>query len=255
LSNPRSEKMRSFTILAWSVTIALAPVARAEDAKPNGPSPHRGTHVATAVHPPAANAARGRIATQGDAKAWRSNHSAVAQPVRRTLPAPIAQDQVRNHTGQQTIKRSQPHAEARSAAGRNFQKGNNIQLGYFEAARRCRHERHDCYWWRQHYTNIVFMNRGYYYWDSGYWYPAWGYDPVYDYYDYDGPIYTYGNLLPDQVIANVQSALQQEGYYRGSVNGSLGAATRAAIANYQRDHGLIITAAIDEPTIESLGLD
>jgi hypothetical protein len=32
-------------------------------------------------------------------------------------------------------------------------------------------------------------------------YPALGYDPNYSY-DYDGPIYAYGNL-PDQVIANV----------------------------------------------------
>ena len=55
---------------------------------------------------------------------------------------------------------------------------------------------------------IVFVNSGYYFLDAGYWYPAWGYDPVNSYYDYDGPIYTYGNLLPDQVIANVQEALQ-----------------------------------------------
>ena len=35
------------------------------------------------------------------------------------------------------------------------------------------------------------------------------------YHDYDGPIYTYGNLLPDQVIVNVQRALQGLGYYAG----------------------------------------
>jgi len=42
-------------------------------------------------------------------------------------------------------------------------------------------------------------------------------------------------LLPDQIIANVQTALQQDGYYLGPINGSLDSATRAAIANYQRD--------------------
>jgi hypothetical protein len=36
--------------------------------------------------------------------------------------------------------------------------------------------------------------------------------------------------------------------------GSLSVETRAALANYQRDQGLIITGAIDQPTIESLGL-
>ena len=74
------------------------------------------------------------------------------------------------------------------------------------------------------------------------------------YYDYDGPIYTYGNLLPDQVIANVQGALQDAGYYFGAVTGSLSVETRAALVNFQRDQGLIVTGAIDEPTVEALGL-
>jgi len=45
-------------------------------------------------------------------------------------------------------------------------------------------------------------------------------------------------LPPDQAIANVQATLQQQGYYRGEVDGELGPLTRAALANYQRDHGL-----------------
>jgi len=74
------------------------------------------------------------------------------------------------------------------------------------------------------------------------------------YYDYDGPVYTYSNLLPDEVIANVQTALQGAGYYPGSITGSLSVDTRAAIANFQRDYGLPITGAIDEETVEALGL-
>jgi peptidoglycan hydrolase-like protein with peptidoglycan-binding domain len=73
-------------------------------------------------------------------------------------------------------------------------------------------------------------------------------------YDYDGPIYTYGDLLPDEVIANVQVALQDAGYYSGPITGSLDVETRAALANFQRDYGLPITGAIDEPTVESLQL-
>lgn len=125
---------------------------------------------------------------------------------------------------------------------------------YGEAVKRQHRERHDRNWWCKHFTVIVFVNRGYYYWDSGYWYPAFGYDPGYDYYDYDGPIYTYGNLLPDQVILNVQRALQDQGYYEGSLNGSLNQATRQALAVFQEDNGLTVTAAIDEPTVEALGL-
>lgn len=128
-------------------------------------------------------------------------------------------------------------------------------LSYAEALQRYRHARHDRGWWKRHFTTIVFVGTGYYYWDSGYWYPAWGYDPVYDYYDYDGPIYTYGNLLPDQVILNVQRALKQLGYYAGALNGSLGPVSRQALAYFQRDAGLNVTGAIDGPTVASLGLD
>jgi len=131
----------------------------------------------------------------------------------------------------------------------------NIRLSYTDALRRYRHERHDRNWWKQHYITIVLVAGGYYYWDAGYWCPAWGYDPLYEYYDYDGPIYTYGNLLPDQVIINVQRALQQLGYYSGGLTGSLGSTTRAAIAAYQRDVGLAVTGVVDAPTVEALGLD
>jgi hypothetical protein len=132
--------------------------------------------------------------------------------------------------------------------------GNKHQPNFSDACRRHRHEWHDGNWWKQNCTTIVFVNTGYYFLDAGYWYPAWGYDPLYSYYDYDGPIYTYGNLLPDEVIANVQVALKEAGYYFGPITGSLSVETRAALVNFQRDYGLIVTGAIDQPTIEALGL-
>ena len=125
---------------------------------------------------------------------------------------------------------------------------------YADAKRRYRHERHDCDWWKQHYIVIVLVGGGYYYRDLGYWYPAWGYDPNYERYDYDGPIYTYGNLLPDQVIINVQSALKALGYYAGNLSGSLGVDTRQALTAYQQDYGLDATGVVDEATVRSLGL-
>jgi hypothetical protein len=113
---------------------------------------------------------------------------------------------------------------------------------------------HDQGWWHQHYNRVILISGGYYYWNSGFWYPAWGYDSAYSYYPYDGPIYAYNDLPPDQVIANVQASLQAQGYYQGEVDGLLGPQTRAALAGYQRDHGLYTTAAIDEPTLSSLGM-
>ncbi len=127
-------------------------------------------------------------------------------------------------------------------------------LSYPDAFRRHWHERHDRDWWHDHCNTIVFVSSGYYFLDGSYWYPAWGYDPLQTSYDYDGPIYTYGDLLPDEVIANVQVALQDAGYYSGPITGSLDVETRAALANFQRDYGLPITGAIDEPTVESLQL-
>jgi Putative peptidoglycan binding domain len=131
---------------------------------------------------------------------------------------------------------------------------NNNGDNYADAMRRYRHERHDHDWWKQRYIIIVLVGGGYYYQDSGYWYPAWGYDPNYERYEYDGPIYTYGNLLPDQVIINVQSALKQLGYYTGDINGSLGVNTRRALTAYQQDYGLDTTGAVDEATVRALGL-
>lgn len=112
---------------------------------------------------------------------------------------------------------------------------------------------HDRNWWHSHYNRVVFVYGGWYYWNSGWWYPAWGYAPN-SYYAYDGPIYGYNSLPPDQVVANVQAALQADGYYQGEVDGLLGPLTREAIAGYQRDHGLYETAAVDQPTLESLGM-
>ena len=146
-----------------------------------------------------------------------------------------------------------PRETAQSEQKHNWQ-GSGNRLSFSDALRSHWHEWHDRDWWCRHFTTIVFVSGGYYFLDAGYWYPAWGYDSPNSYYDFDGPIYTYGNLLPDEVIANVQVALQNAGYYFGPITGSLDVETRAALANFQRDYGLLITGAIDQPTIESLGL-
>jgi Putative peptidoglycan binding domain len=113
---------------------------------------------------------------------------------------------------------------------------------------------HDRSWWNQHYSRIVFYGGGYWYWNAGWWYPAWGYNPYYSSYIYDGPIYGYGYASPGDVTAEVQRALAVRGYYYGPIDGILGSRTRSAIRRYQIDRGLYVTAAIDEPTLATLGL-
>src|SRR5207249_1105567 len=89
----------------------------------------------------------------------------------------------------------------------NFAINNNFRSGAFRgqqyaAFRNYHRQWHDRDWWRNHYDRIIFVSGGWYYWDAGYWFPAWGYDS-YAYYPYDGPIYGYNGLAPDQVIADV----------------------------------------------------
>ena len=136
---------------------------------------------------------------------------------------------------------------------RRIQGSQNWQGKNYWAFRNYRPVWHERTWWNHHYNRVVFVYGGWYYWNAGWWYPAWGYAPN-EYYAYDGPIYGYNDLPPDQVVANVQAALQQQGYYQGQVDGLLGPLTRAAIADYQRDRGLYITSAIDRPTLASLGM-
>jgi hypothetical protein len=123
----------------------------------------------------------------------------------------------------------------------------------YEVFRNYRSEWHDRDWWRTHQSRIVYCVGGWYYWNGGYWFPAWGYDPDADY-AYDGPIYAYKDWQPDQITANVQGTLQKQGYYQGESDGLLGSPTNTALADYQHAHGLYETSTIDRPTSQSLGM-
>jgi len=125
----------------------------------------------------------------------------------------------------------------------------------YEVFRSYHPEWHDSGWYHSHYPNVTLIAGGYYFFNAGYWFPAWGYSPAAAYYAYDGPIYVGQRAEPpDRVIADVQAELQQMGYYQGEVDGLLGPLTRQALADYQADQGLAQTEAIDQPTLDSLGM-
>jgi Putative peptidoglycan binding domain len=172
-----------------------------------------------------------------------------------------------NKLNKQTVMKIQSqhqnfHAQPNTAiASAQFNPNYRIQAAQnwngtqYNAFRSYQSQWHDQGWWRSNYDNLSLIGGGWYYWNSGYWYPAWGYDTAAAYYPYDGPVYVGNNAAPlDQVVANVQSALQEQGYYHGEVDGLLGPLTREALAAYQRAQGLYATATIDQPTLESLGL-
>ena len=154
-----------------------------------------------------------------------------------------------------TVNRTQNAAFYRGGNVRvtNNWRGDAFRGQRYLAFRNYNRQWHDRSWWRGHYTRIVFVNSGWWYWNAGYWFPAWGYAPAVSYV-YDGPIYGYNGLSPDQVTVNVQQTLAAAGYYDGPIDGELGPMTREAIANYQADNGLAVTSAIDEPTLAAMGL-
>ena len=138
-------------------------------------------------------------------------------------------------------------------AWRHFKRTGN-ELSFSDARRGNWHQRHERDWWRRNNFRLVLYGGGYWYWNSGWWYPAYGYDPYYSHYVYDGPIFGYGQAAPGDVTVEVQRALAQQRYYYGPIDGILGPGTRSAIQRYQIDHGLAVTAAIDEQTLYTLGL-
>jgi hypothetical protein len=167
--------------------------------------------------------------------------------------------QVQQIKSQHTNFRAQPKPQQVPAVTFNqnyrIQGSDQWQGPQYEVFRSYHPERHDEGWYRSHYNRVELIGGGYYYWNNGYWYPAWGYNPSVEYYAYDGPIYVGHHAEPpDKVIADVQAVLQQMGYYRGEVDGLLGPLTREALSAYQADNGLTTTAAIDEPTLDSLGM-
>jgi hypothetical protein len=130
------------------------------------------------------------------------------------------------------------------------------------------------YWQRYHrhrYFNdslglVIFDTTGPYSYsypyDTGYAYP---YDTGYSY-PYDT---TYSSVYPAEVepqvvyqdfssdlntLLAVQEQLARAGYYRGPIDGIIGAGTLSAIIAYQEDFGLPVTGRIDTPLLQSMRL-
>src|ERR1700751_1085548 len=218
--------------------------------------------VARSLNPTVAAINAQRIARTREQEGITLN-PATRQTELRTLAAMRQRRNIRNENATLATLNSQRHVTTLDPAPqpqsetletprdpeRTNWRNKNGDSNFLDAFHRHRHEWHDRDWWHNHCDTIVFVITGYYFLDGSYWYPAFGYDPLNSYYDYDGPVYTYGNLLPDEVIANVQVALQDAGFYFGQITGSLSFDTRTALANFQRDYGLEITGAIDEPTV------
>jgi len=199
-----------------------------------------------------ANAATGAAssATRPNAAMGGNKPAAVQKPDRATVQNIRSQHTNFHATPNSNVTSAQFNQDYRIAGAQNWSGAR------YEAFRSYQPTWHDRSWWDSHYhSNLLLIGGGWYFWNAGFWYPAWGYDTGAAYYPYDGPIYTGSSSRhADQVIADVQAVLQHQGFYQGEVDGLLGPLTRDALAAYQDAQGLERTAAIDQPTLESLGL-
>ena len=60
--------------------------------------------------------------------------------------------------------------------------------------------------------------------------------------------------LTSRMVQQVQASLQQQGLYRGSIDGLWGPATEASLKSYQQSHGLNASGEVDSPTLATLSL-
>lgn len=62
-----------------------------------------------------------------------------------------------------------------------------------------------------------------------------------------------GPLTPE-TVRSVQQSLQQDGLYRGRVDGVWGPATQAAVRGYQQRHNMTVTGQLDADTMSAMNI-
>jgi hypothetical protein len=224
---------------------------QAEERKKGMKEPAAG---AKASPSPAAAAATATATPSGQAAGQQAARATTGAKAKKPDPQKVQQIKT-----QHANFRAQPKPQQVPAVSFNqnyrIQGSEQWQGPQYEVFRSYRPEWHDQAWYRSRYSRVELIGGGYYYFNNGFWFPAWGYDPSAAYYAYDAPIYVGQRAEPpDKVIADVQAVLQEMGYYRGEVDGLLGPLTREALTAYQADQGLMTTAVIDQPTLDSLGM-
>src|SRR5258707_1786912 len=258
----KGRKARQASATAQESNVRGQPAGSATPSAEHPKKGMKGRAATGASATPAATAAAAARATPGAAASAAPSVSATGQQrgqanvAAAKKPAP---QQVQQIKAQHANFRAQPKPQQVPAVTYNqnyrIQGSDRWQGQHYQVFRSYHPEWHDQGWYHSRYQRVELIGGGYYFFNSGYWFPAWGYSPSAQYYAYDGPIYAGQHAEPpDKVIADVQAVLQQMGYYTGEVDGLLGPLTRDALTAYQADQGLTQTAAIDQPTLDSLDM-
>lgn len=251
-----------------SVTAPKGPKATATPATATTASTTPAAKTTASATPAAATTASATPAAAASATPAAAASASAAPSVAQTSPAkPVNPAAAKKPDQQVVVKIKEQHANFHAqprpdkvpavtfSANFRINGSDRWQGPQYEVYRSYRPERHDQGWYRSRYQRVELISGGYYYFNNGYWYPAWGYNPSNEYYAYDAPIYAGKHAEPpDKVIADVQAVLQEMGYYKGEVDGLLGPLTREALTGYQTDQGMAATAVIDEPTLDALGM-
>lgn len=262
-ARPHAAKKAKEPVAATDNAKAQAPAKEPANVTPNA-NAQRGRHNKDR-NAPKAPATANKAATPAPAEANAQAQASAAPEANKPNPGAPKQNAQAKKPDLQKIKaqhanfHAQPKPQQVPAVtftqSRQISGSEHWQGEKYSVFRSYRPERHDQGWYRSRYSRVELIGGGYYYFNAGYWYPAWGYQPSAEYYAYDGPIYAGRQAEPpDRVIADVQASLQEMGYYKGEVDGLLGPLTREALTSYQTDNGLYTTSAIDEPTLDSLGM-
>ena len=250
--------MKRLLVVIIVALLAAVPLARAAQEQPKKqakgkarPTQHA---VTTTTHGSAGHVqGTGARKTNAYSKPVHSNVGTSANYNRKHVNRTQTTNVVKQNNQVNVNRRN--NVVVKTGGNRRFAVVGGRNYASFNAARQWNwHQRHDHGWWVSQGFPLVLYGGGYWYWNNGWWYPAYGYDPYYSNYVYDGPIYGYGNVAPGDVTSEVQQALADQGYYQGPIDGILGRMTRGAIERFQADHGLEVTQVIDQPTLETLGL-
>src|SRR5438874_5192748 len=254
--SPASTPKTKATSSPAAATTTTSPAVSAAPTTPATTPASTTPPTTTASTTPAAGATTTPATTASASAAPSVSQSTTTNVAAAKKPDPQKVEQIKQqHTSFRATARPDRFPAVTFSANFRLPGSDRWQGPQYEVYRSYHPERHDRGWYHQHYQRVELIAGGYYYFNNGYWYPAWGYDPGNQYYAYDAPIYVgKRSEPPDKVIADVQAALQEMGYYRGEVDGLIGPLTREALTKYQADNGMTVTAVIDEPTLDSLGM-
>jgi hypothetical protein len=250
------------TVLSLSIALAVAalgqPLYAAGGKHQKAPAAaHGGRQKAPAV------AARHRSASPAIAKASKSKrfaHSGAQPKIARTRHRPEAASNLALQRGSSGRANIATQKKLTVNHGRNGRNGRNSAPAVAFGGRSVVNNRTDNrvvvnsppadVYRNWDHRRTYDWNHHHYHWNDGVWIII---DPSYGYGYYGGVAgYSGGG---GSVVSAVQSALDQNGYNAGPVDGVMGPGTRSAIAAFQADHGLLATGQINPPLLHRLGVE